>query len=92
MTIRPGTQVYAVFKAVKDGWVNAPDIAQEVGIAKDKVAAYLAKLTRGGLIQRTHRHWGSFHHERRGRRFHLYAPADDRALRFFPSGAIRSRQ
>lgn len=92
MTIRPGTQAYAVFKAVKDGWVNAPDIANEIGIGKGSVAAYLSKLASGGLIRVTHRAWGSFHPEGRGRRFHLYAPADDGALRVFPSGAIRSRQ
>ena len=78
------------FAAVKAGWRNAPDIADEIGMKKDKVSAWLSKLARGGLVHRTHRAWGSFHPEGRGRRFHLYEP--ESALRIFPSGAIRPRQ
>lgn len=75
VTVRPGTEIFRVYEAVRNGWMNAPDIADEIGIKKDKVAAYLTKLTRGGLIRRTHKAWGSFHPEGRGRRFHRYAPA-----------------
>lgn len=92
MTVRPGTQAYKIFQAVRCGWLNAPDIAVEVGMKKDKVSAWLSKLTRGGLVKQTHKYWGSFHPNGRGRRFHQYAPISDKDLRFFPSGAIRPKQ
>jgi predicted ArsR family transcriptional regulator len=70
----PGSEISRVLEAVNDGWMNAPDIAEEAGIRKDKVSAYLSQLVQAEFIRRTHRNWGCFHPQGRGRRFHRYAP------------------
>lgn len=88
MTIRPGTQAYAIFSGIRAGWDNAPDLADELGMDRAKVSAWLCRLARGGLIQHTDRR-GSFG---RGRPFNRYAPANDDTLRYLPSGAIRARR
>lgn len=91
MTVRPGTAAYAVFNAINCGWVNAPDIADETGIPKAEVSVWLGRLARHGFVRVAKRACGSFNERGIGRRFHRYAPVDDKGLRVLPSGAIRVR-